>query len=46
MEKDTKITIERAWNILFEKHDIIAKVSVKGSFKIKASEINGLPDYH
>jgi hypothetical protein len=40
MENSQKITIDKAWKILFEKHDIVEKVSVTGSFKIKASEIN------
>ena len=35
-----KTTIDKAWEILFEKHDIISKVSAYGSFKIKAAEIN------
>jgi hypothetical protein len=40
MENDNKITIDKAWKILFEKHDIASKVSANGFFKIKASEIN------
>lgn len=40
MGNEQKITIEKAWKILFEKHDIVSKVSADGSFKIKASEIN------
>jgi hypothetical protein len=40
MTNDNKITIDKAWKILFEKHDIVSKVSVNGFFKIKASEIN------
>jgi hypothetical protein len=40
MENSKKITIDKAWEILFEKHDIISKISKKGSFKIKSYEIN------
>jgi hypothetical protein len=40
MKDNEKITIEKAWKILFEKHNIVSKVSINGFFKIKASEIN------
>jgi hypothetical protein len=40
MTNDNKITINKAWKILFEKHDIVAKIFANGFFKIKASEIN------
>jgi hypothetical protein len=40
MLNDDKITTDKAWKILFEKHDIVSKVSANGFFKIKASEIN------
>ena len=35
-----KTTIDKAWEILFEKYDIIPKVFKNGSFQIKASQIN------
>jgi hypothetical protein len=35
-----KINIEAAWRNLFEKHDIVSRVSKDGSFRISASEIN------
>jgi len=38
--RDLNITIDKAWRILFEKHNIVSKVSVSGFFTIKASEIN------
>jgi hypothetical protein len=34
------LTINKAWQILFEKHNISSKVSVNGFFKMKSSEIN------
>ncbi|MCL2480545.1 MAG: type II restriction endonuclease [Spirochaetaceae bacterium] len=40
MQINEKVTIEKAWKMLFEKHDIVSKVLVNGFFKIKASEIN------
>ena len=40
MQDTEKITIEKAWKILFERHNIVARVSTNGFFKIKASEIN------
>jgi hypothetical protein len=40
MGTDKKITIEKAWKLLFEKHDIVSKIAVNGFFKIKAAEIN------
>jgi hypothetical protein len=40
MEDNKKITIDKAWEILFEKHDIISQVSANGCFRIKSSEIN------
>jgi hypothetical protein len=40
MGNGQKITIDKAWKILFTKHDIVSKVSTNGFFKIKASEIN------
>ena len=35
-----KTTIDKAWEILFEKYNIVSNVSVLGSFQIKASQIN------
>jgi len=40
MQSNGKITIEKAWKLLFEKHNIVSKVLTNGFFKIKASEIN------
>jgi hypothetical protein len=40
MGNGQKITIDKAWKILFTKHDIISRVSANGFFKIKSSEIN------
>jgi len=40
MQIENKITIDKAWKILFERYNIISKVSVNGFFKIKSSEIN------
>ena len=40
MQDNGKITIEKAWKILFDKHNIVSKVLDNGYFKIKASEIN------
>jgi hypothetical protein len=34
------MTIDKAWNVLFEKHDILSRVSSEGCYHIKASEIN------
>ncbi len=34
------ITTDKAWEILFEKHNIVSKVLADGCFRIKASEIN------
>ncbi|WP_062428749.1 type II restriction enzyme [Treponema endosymbiont of Eucomonympha sp.] len=39
-DRCTGITTDRAWEILFEKHDIVSKVLADGCFRIKASEIN------
>ena len=44
MENKEKITIDKAWKILFEKYDIVSRVSVDGSFQIKASEINAVKE--
>jgi hypothetical protein len=38
------ITIAQAWEILFEKHNIVSKVSSEGFFKIKSSEINTIKE--
>jgi len=35
-----KMNIERAWETLFDKHDIVGKVAHEGSFRISSSEIN------
>jgi len=40
MKEREKTTIDKAWEILFEKHCILSNISANGSFKIKASEIN------
>ena len=40
MQSNGKITIEKAWKLLFEKYNIVSKVLANGFFKIKASEIN------
>jgi hypothetical protein len=40
MKDNEKVTIEKAWKILFEKHNIVSKVSINGFFRIKAAEIN------
>jgi hypothetical protein len=40
MQDDKRITIDKAWKILFTRYSIISKVSTNGFFKIKASEIN------
>jgi hypothetical protein len=39
-EKRTVIAIDKAWKLLFERHNIAAKVACNGYFQIKASEIN------
>lgn len=38
------ISIEDAWKELFERHDIVNKVNVNGSFKISSTEINTLKE--
>jgi hypothetical protein len=40
MGNGQELTINKAWQILFEKHNISSKVSVNGFFKMKSSEIN------
>ena len=40
MKDRNNIPIDKAWKILFEKHNIVSKVSIDGYYKIKASEIN------
>jgi len=40
MQDNKKLTIEKAWKILFEKYDIVANISKNGFFKIKSNEIN------
>ena len=40
MQNNGKMTIEKAWETLFDKHHIVSKVLTNGFFKIKASEIN------
>jgi hypothetical protein len=44
MGNGQKITIDKAWKILFVKHNIVSRVSVNGFFKIKASEINTIKE--
>lgn len=36
----SKINIEQAWKILFDRHDIVTKVDKHGVFKISSNEIN------
>jgi hypothetical protein len=44
MRDDNKVTIEKAWKMLFDKHSIVSKVSTNGFFKIKSSEINTIKE--
>ncbi|MDR1350566.1 MAG: hypothetical protein LBJ59_07310 [Zoogloeaceae bacterium] len=39
-----KIDIEKAWEILFDRHDIAAQVSSNGSFRISANQINSIKE--
>jgi hypothetical protein len=41
---NNKMTIGKAWKILFEKYDIVSKISTRGFFKIKSSEINKIKE--
>jgi hypothetical protein len=40
MGNGQKISIDKAWEILFEEYNIISRIAVNGLFTIKASEIN------
>ncbi len=39
-----KLSIEQAWEVLFEKHNIISKVVKNGRFKITSAEINEIKE--
>lgn len=38
------VSIEKAWEILFDKHNIVAKIAAHGSFQISAKEINSVKE--
>lgn len=40
MSDKVKVSIEKAWEILFDKYDVVDKINADGVFRIASSEIN------
>ncbi len=41
---DKTISVDKAWDILFDRHNIVDRVAYNGSFRLSAAEINTVKD--